>query len=505
MCRAPHTVNRSMKVTDWRDEYKKKLVPAEQAVRAVKPGDRVYFGFPPQPTLLSAALSARRHELDGVEMLLENPRVDDGWLEGEGRQAFNVVMEFYIGPVMRRWTDQKRADFLPLVFSLEHKLHRERPAEDRPLDVVMIPVSTPDEHGFCSFGANLWNKRACALKARTVLAEVDATQIRTYGQNYIHVSEVDYFVEHTPHQITEVEFEQSIIAFEPAQQALLRQIFGELTPQTRSEHIPYLLRGDQETVSFYASLLGIAEPDDVFKAIAHNVEPLIKDGDTIQIGVAGPTAYLPRLGVFDNRVDLGCHSELGARGLGKLIEAGVVNGKRKTLHPGRAVFTSLEGFGSADLAIANGNPLIELYDADYVVNIRTIAAHDNMVSLNSALSIDLTGQITCETTLGGRIWNGTGGQPEFHMGAMLSRGGRALTLMPSTALGGSVSRIVPQFDEGAVVTIPRYFADYVVTEYGVARLLGRSVRERADQLIGIAHPDFRAELLQSAKRLFWSS
>ncbi|MDP2945830.1 MAG: hypothetical protein Q8N61_00015, partial [bacterium] len=117
-------------MTDWRDEYKKKLVPAEQAVRAVKPGDRVYFGFPPQPTLLSAALAARRHELDGVEMLLENPRVDDGWLEGGGRQAFNVVMEFYIGPVMRRWTDQKRADFLPLVFSLEHKLHRERPTED---------------------------------------------------------------------------------------------------------------------------------------------------------------------------------------------------------------------------------------------------------------------------------------------------------------------------------------------------------------------------------------
>ncbi|MDP2954062.1 MAG: acetyl-CoA hydrolase/transferase C-terminal domain-containing protein, partial [Chloroflexota bacterium] len=238
-------------------------------------------------------------------------------------------------------------------------------------------------------------------------------------------------------------------------------------------------------------------------AIAEHIAGLIQDGDTIQIGTGTATGSLVVLGALDQKHDLGCHSELGLPDIGRLVKSGIVTGKRKTLHPGKVVCTTVE-FGSwareEDVAFAHNNPLFELYGADYVNDIRTIAANDNMVAINSALCVDLTGQTSAESQFGSRLWNGPGGQQEFAIGALLSRGGRSLTVLRSTALNGSVSRIVPQFDEGTKVTIPRTFGDYVVTEYGVARLMGKSHRERAQELIAIAHPDFRPELEKQARK-----
>lgn len=486
---------------DWQEEYKRKLVSAEEAVKVVKSGDRVDFGFPRQPYALNAVLAARSDELENVEMLVEDPRIDEGWLHPEKKKAFSMTINFFIGPTMRKYTDSKEADYLPVLFSTEPKIWRERAGERKDIDVYMAVVTPPDEHGFCSFGHNLWNKRTCAQAAHKVLMEVDRSMIRTYGDNFIHVSEVDYFMENTL-TVSQEEFEKAITKFSPERQAELREIWTFFTPQQRGEHFPYLLK-DVSLIPSYRRVFGIGEIDPRLKAIAENVKPLIHDGDTIQVGFAGISAYLARLGVFDNRVDLGYHGEMTSRGIGNLIKAGVINGKRKTIHKGKAVFDSLEGFGPEELEYANNNPLIELYDAGYVVNIITISSNANMVAMNTILGIDLAGQINIESTFGGRMINGTGGQPESHIGAVLSPGGRAISLLYSTALNGAVSSIVPRFEEGTILGIPRYFADYVVTEYGVARLMGKSVRQRADELIAIAHPDFRSELRKEAQKLFY--
>ena len=488
---------------DWREEYKRKLVSAEEAVKVVKSGDRIVFGFPRQATLLTAALAARSEELENVDLVIQNPRVDDGWLQPDKKQAFGVTMYNFIGPVMRKWTDAKMADYLPITFSLEPKIWQEATQENKGIDVYIGVVTPSDKHGYCSFGANLWNKKTCARAARKVIFEVDSSMIRTYGENFIHVSEVDYFIEHTPKPIYQEEFNKLVADTNPKRHALLQEIFNYFTPYQRSEHLSYLLKADDSVVESYYRIFGLGEFDVRLKAIAEHVKPLIRDGDTIQLGIAGISSYVPRLGVFDDRVDLGYHGEMTARGIGNLIKAGVINGKRKTIHKGKAVFTSLEGFGPEELEFANENPLIELYDAAYVVNIRTISAHENMVAMNNAINVDLTGQINCEATFGGRMINGTGGQPESHIGAILSPGGRSITLLYSTVLNGTVSCIVPQFDQGAIVTLPRYFVDCVVTEYGVARLMGKPIRQRAEALIAIAHPDFRSELRKAARQLFY--
>ena len=177
---------------NWQEEYKRKLVSAEEAVKAVKSGDRVKFGFQRQPTLLTSALAARYQDLKNVDMLMESPRVDDGWLDPGKRDTFQVSMEFFIGPGMRKWTDAKLADYLPVLFTTESKVLRERGSESRPIDVYFGVVSPPDPHGFCSFGANLWDRRTCARAAHIVIFEVDHSVIRTFGDNSIHVSEVDH-------------------------------------------------------------------------------------------------------------------------------------------------------------------------------------------------------------------------------------------------------------------------------------------------------------------------
>ena len=212
---------------------------------------------------------------------------------------------------------------------------------------------------------------------------------------------------------------------------------------------------------------------------------------------------LASMGVFDDKRDLGWHSELTAPGIISLIQRGIMTGARKNYHPNKAIFAALTGAKPSEIRWAHNNPLIELYDADYVANVVTVARNDNMIAINNAVSIDFSGQINAESVMGPRQISGTGGQLDFQMGAVLSKGGRGLTLLRSTALGGAVSRIVPQLEEGLIVTVPRTFADTVVTEYGVAQLLGKSIRERARELIAVAHPDFRADLQKAADKLLY--
>ncbi|MCH6555995.1 MAG: hypothetical protein IH797_05235 [Chloroflexi bacterium] len=248
-------------------------------------------------------------------------------------------------------------------------------------------------------------------------------------------------------------------------------------------------------------VVGLAEPPPAAQTIAGYVSELVPDGATIQIGVGEPSMYLARAGAFEGKSDLGIHTEMAAPGLAKLVQAGVINGSRKTLHRGKAVAVAWSGSDEEDMEIIAQNPDFEVYDPEYLLDVRTLAQNDNFYAMNNALSIDLIGQINSESVFGPRMINGTGGQPEAHLGGVLSKGGRAITLLPSTALEGGVSRIVAQHEAGSIVTIPRFFADTVVTEHGIARLMGKSHRQRARELIAVAHPDFRAEITREAERL----
>ena len=494
---------------NWRDEYKRKLVSAEEAVKVVKPGDRVVF--PPLPPYrLGPALAARKNELSNVTIhssgvvmaeslgMFYQPGMDDN---------FHKTISIFIGDFARTaptGTDAKYAQFLPSTYGQMMKSFDERP-EERPfkIDVVMVIVSPPDKDGFCSFGAHLWDKRSYCKRAKKVIAEVDETQIRTGGTNFIHVSEIDHFVEYTPPLLTPKLQEEILSKYAPETRQLVEPCIPGMDKTFQLPLLQFFTSLDAKSAKGWLQILALGKPPPEAQAIAGYVSQIVRDGDTFQTGVGQPSVWMVTCGAFDNKHDLGIYSEMGAPGFGTLVERGIVTGKYKTFHPGKVTVCAFSGCNGKDMEIIDNNPIFEQYDAEYIMDIRNISQNDNLVAINTALSVDLTGQINVETGFGGRMINGPGGQPEMHIGAVLSKGGRGVTLLPSTALNGSVSRIVPQLDQGAVVTIPRYFADYVVTEYGIARLMGKDCRQRADELISVAHPDFRAELRREAKKLFY--
>jgi 4-hydroxybutyrate CoA-transferase len=494
---------------NWQEEYRRKLVSAEEAIKVVKSGDRVIIPMMNQPQLLGAALAARKDELRNVTLHSCFPdRVGFGaFFEPSMDKAFHRTIELFGGDFVREapaGMDTKKTVYWPGIFSTMMKPFDERP-EHCPytIDVVMVKLSTPDKDGYCSFGAHLWNKRSYCKRARNVIAEVDATQIRTSGTNFIHVSEVDCFVENTPPVWTEEQEKEFLAQAAPEVRQLLEPIISKMEKTRRPSFISYMSALDLKAAKGILTIIALGEPPPEMPAIAHCLSELVKDGDTFEIGVGQPAVWMITLGAFDNKHNLGIYSEMGAPGFGTLVERGIVTGKYKTFHPGRVTVSSFTGCNGEDLNIIDGNPIFEQLDSEYVLDMRNVSQNDNFVSINNGISVDLTGQINAETGFGGRIINGHGGQPEMHMGALLSKGGRAITLLPSTALDGSVSRIVPELDQGAVVTIPRYFADYVVTEYGIAKLMGKDCRQRAEELIAIAHPDFKGELRQAAKKLFY--
>jgi 4-hydroxybutyrate CoA-transferase len=436
----------------WEEEYKRKLVTPEEAISRIKSGDRVVFVQGNEPQALGLTLASRLGELENVTLSVRTPGRDFGWYDAGWEISFNIEIGFPL-PIVREAIAEKRCDIA--IGSVGFKYHGD---ETKQADAVLIELSPPDAHGFCSFGASVWTKKSELRAAKMVLAEVNKNLIRTYGENYVHVSEIDWFVEHTP--------------------------------SGRQPGSTDLLGRKQR------------EASDSEKAIAGYVSTLVKDRDTVQIGVGSTSEWCATLGTFDDKRDMGWHSETTPRGIIRLIREGVFNGKYKTQHTGKALATACGGGSVEDMNWVNMNPLFELYPAEYVLDIRTIAANDNMVAINSAVSIDLTGQIAAES-VGPRILSGAGGQTAFAIGSNLSAGGRNITVLTSTAGDGKVSRITHMLEPGTIVTVPRIMADCIVTEYGIAKLKGKTQRQRAMELIDIAHPDFRAELKKEAEKLYW--
>lgn len=422
----------------WKEIYKSRTVTADEAVKKIKTGDRVVFGHAAgEPKALVDALVRNASSFRNVEIVHMVAMGKGEYCNPEYSENFTHNALFAGGPT-RKAIHEGRAIFTPCHFSRIPSLFQDKIL---PVDVVLIMLSQPDEHGYCSYGVSVDYTKPAAESAKIVIAEVTPNMPRTFGESVIHVSDIDYIVE--------TESSPAI-----------------LTP-------PELSENDEK--------------------IGKNIAELINDGDCLQLGIgAVPDAILSFL---TDKKDLGIHSEMFSDGVVNLVEKGVINCSRKNFHPGRMIVTFLMGTEKL-YKFANNNPLVEMYPVNYVNNPAVIARNDNMISVNSALQVDFTGQVVSDT-IGYKQYSGTGGQLDFVRGAAWSNGGKSILAFSSTAAGGKLSRIVPHIDEGASVTTPRTDTHFIVTEYGIADLRGKSVVERGKSLIKIAHPDFRESLAKS--------
>lgn len=415
---------------------------AADALAAVKSGDRVYMqGGAATPSLLVQALMDRAPSLTDVEIVHlhtegEAPYVAPGM---ERHFRHNAL---FIGPNVREAVQRGGADYTPVFLSEIPSLFE--PGGALPLDFALIHVTPPNSHGLCSLGVSVDCALSAARNAKTVIAQVDASLPRTGG-----------------HAIAYNDIDLVLVAETPLPE----------------RHV------------------SIPQPDTV--AIGRHIARLIEDGSTLQLGIGSvPDAVLTNL---TTHRELGIHTEMFSDGVMALAEAGVITGARKTLHPGVIVGSFV--LGSRKLyEFVDGNPRVELHPADYTNNPDVIAAHDRMVAINGALSVDLTGQVVADS-LGPRFYSGIGGQVDFIRGAARSRGGKPIVCLPSTARDGTVSRICAELEQGSGVVTTRGDVHWVVTEFGARNLHGRTIRERAKMLIDIAHPDYRAQLHEEAGRL----
>lgn len=433
----------------WQHRYKDKVLSAAQAAGLVQSGQlvRLHIGKPPIPIL--NALAARNGALKDVTLIQCYPLHDHPiWNEAVYDESFNRIVD-YVGAGCREGMKQHYVDFLPLDYPQYAKQAEQGRTNTWNADVFYGVVSPPDEKGYCSFGSALWYNKDVARAARCFVAEVDHSFIRTHGDNWIHVSEIDHLVEES-------------------------LPFPLGTPPPPDEE-----QGTLEVIGEFASTL-------------------IRDGDTVQMGIG---AISEAIGLFlTDRNDLGIHSEIMTASHVELVKRGVATGKYKTAHTGKAVAAMV--VGGADLEFVHDNPAFELYSVLYTNSLLTIAAQHHQVAVNSTLSMDLTGQAAAES-LGPQMYSGIGGQMTFMMGAMYSPGGRSIMVLPSTARKGTLSRIVPTLEPGSTLTTPRQYADYVVTEFGIVNLQGKTQRQRAEALISIAHPDFQPKLKNAARKMFW--
>jgi 4-hydroxybutyrate CoA-transferase len=444
-------------MSDWQEEYKRKSVSADEAVKCILSGEVVAIPIDTAAKALSQALIDRRHEVENVRLLVRSSGADLGWYDEDYKPNIEVIADTQAGGASAA-LNEKKIDFIPFLTSFRFKGYQEENPRHAtlPIDVAMIVVSPPDKRGYCSFGTYLSNKKDYAVTAKKVLAEVSEEpfmMVRPPGDNYIHVSQIDCFVPHIP--------------------APQKQLFSS-SPPTKDE-----------------------------QSVADHVSTLIRDGDTLHLGPGLVTSSIPLLGALDERQDLGCHGTIILPGIFKLIKEGVINGKRKNIDTGKAVSNGLAGknWSEDDLTFFDGNPMFEVRTMEYVNDMRVIASQNQMVAINGILAIDLVGQIAMDS-VGYRMFTGPGGGVDFLMAAMMSKEGCSISVLRSTASRGKVSRIVPVLEEGTIVSIPRTFADRVVTEYGIANLFGKTRRQRAQELIAIAHPDFRPELKKQAEKLF---
>jgi 4-hydroxybutyrate CoA-transferase len=424
--------------------YVSKVQTASEALLRVQSGMRVYI-HPgcAEPETLVEALIDRAPRLRDVEIvhILTAGGADYVAPEMAGHFRHNAM---FIGPNVREAINDGRADYTPIYLSEIEGLFE---SGTMPLDVALIQVSPPDMHGFCSFGIGVDTTLTAAKFARYVVAQVNRNMPRTYGDSFIHVNDIDVLVE-SSRPLCE----------------LKQPVVSELSV-----------------------------------AIARNVASLIEDGAVLQTGIGGISdAVLPFVA---DRKDLGVHSELVSDGLIPLIEAGVITGARKNFKP-RKIIAGFALGTKKMFDFVDNNPIFEFHPTSYCNDPQLIARNDNMVAINSALQIDLTGQV-CSDSVGPQFYSGIGGQVDFIRGASRSKGGKAIIALSSTAKQGTVSRIVPMLNPGAGVVTSRGLIRYVVTEYGVAYLHGKSIRQRALALIEIAHPTAREELYNFCGEAKW--
>jgi 4-hydroxybutyrate CoA-transferase len=434
---------------DWTSIYKARVVPPQEAVRAVKSGNRIFLtGNVSVPQKVLAALVEYAPQLENVE-ICQALTVGPADYVSPAMEGHLRVNSIFISPNIRKAVHEGRADFTPVLLS-EFPLLFKRGL--LPLDVALIHVSLPDEHGFCSLGVEVGLTKTAAESAKIIIAEVNEQMPRTLGDSFIHVSRLNYIV--------------------PVDYPISELPMGE------------------------------GESSEVVEKIAGYIAELIPDGATMQLGIGAiPDAVLKFL--FDKR-DLGIHTELFSDGVIDLVNAGVLTNAQKTLHPGKIV----AGFMLGTKRLydwADDNPLIELHRTEYVNDPFVIAQNERMVAINSAIEVDLTGQV-CADSIGPKLYSGVGGQLDFVYGASRSKGGVPVIALPSTNTmrdGTVLSKIAPLLKHGAGVVTTRNHVRYIVTEYGVADLYGKTIRERARQLIGIAHPDFREDLKRQAQELYY--
>ena len=434
---------------DPKRELERVLMGADEAARLVRSFDQLWIPSGHAPPSILDAIARREPELRGVK-IRTTLLPDLGWFRRESMAHFDLQVQYALMPENRQALAEKLIDFHPYSMIMQHKAIDARREEAQSIDKLLITVSPPNERGWVCVGHACWDAVSSAKRAGMVLAEMNESVVRTCGDTRLHISQLDALV---------------------------------------SNHRPRLAAPTP------------TEFDPVDRAIAQHVAGLVRDGDTIQIGLGSHTGVLALLGAFDQRNDLTYFGELTVPGLVDLARRGVINGRYGELHPGKFVAAQI-GNSLEDFEFIEDNPAFELHSYEHTNDPRSIAAHERMVAMNGALMVDLSGQIGVYA-FGPDVYTGLGGHLGFAIGAMLAPRGRYVTVLPSSARGDTVSTIVPSFERGQIVSIPRELADTVVTEHGVARLLGLSVRERAEALIEVAHPAFRDELRSEARRLYW--
>ena len=482
--------------SDWQGEYRRRLMSAEDAMSLVGEDDlvKLHVGTPPE---IAALLETRARSLDRLNVRALAPGYAPllaGELESGERE-----LELFIGDAARPSHDARRSTYLPSTFMLGMKAFDSGRIEARMPDVSVVPCSPPNEAGYVHFGPHHWLRKSYLERCRTTIAFVDPEMMPVHGDVWAHVSQFTAFVEGALPAFDLEELRERVRTDAPPEhRERLLELSGVMTRDRLAVLAPQFPDLDPTVL---ADLMNLTI-DPAAQAIADHLKELIRDGDTIQVGVGTPSSMMFRAGAFDEAHDLGLHTELGSPGLARLWDRGILNNSRKTIHRNRAVAVAWSGCDAQDLEIIRDNPAFELYDPSYLLNPRLIAQNRQMTSINSAVAIDLIGQVASEDRYGGNMINGTGGQPDTHLGATFCPDGRAVIVLRSTALEGSLSKIVAQHERGTLVTIPRYLADTVITEHGVARLLDKNHRQRAEELISIAHPAFRAELTQEARALW---
>lgn len=428
----------------WQEQYQRKRLSATEALQCITSNMRVYI-HPgcAEPEALVEALMARGPHVRNVEIvhLLTTGRADYIAPPMEGHFRHNAM---FIGGNVRQAVNEGRADYTPVFLSQIEDLFENG---QMPIDVALIQVSPPDAHGFCSFGVGVDTTLGAARCAKFVVAQVNHQMPRTFGDSFIHVNDLDAVVE-------------------------VSRPLCELEP---------------------------VEITDVHHAIGRHVAGLIDDGATLQLGIGAiPDAVLLELTGHKN---LGIHTEMVSDSSIQLIETGVINGSCKTIHRGKIVLGFVLGTKKL-FDFVDNNPMFEFHPSRYTNDPWVVSQNHRMVAVNSALQVDITGQV-CADSIGTYFYSGIGGQVDFMRGASRCKGGKPVIALPATAKGGSISRIVPMLDPGAGVVTSRGSVHYVVTEYGVAYLHGRTIRQRAESLIEIAHPKFRDELYSYCEKTRW--